>query len=628
MHRLRDRIMLGFRSYSARFVSLLALAACVGQATSQKPAPKEPSPDQDIPRLIDKLRDVAEGHPRDMPTRGTGFLSLGSSWFPMIYLTPASADILRDLVKRGAEAAPHLVAHLDDNRPTKFTIGRLEVRGHTGGRYFNDEYDYNSRTVKEPPAEVNRNLRHDFVSHTLTVGDLCFTVLGEIVNRNFTVLRPQPTGFIVVNSPTHSDALRKAIKNEWGNLTPESHKQSLIRDLLEPDREERRTGACLRLGYYYREALDPLVLRQLAEPTYDEIEVRQFIREKLYRAKDAKERKKLFDAFIAERGEVARQGILVYLFGDTKWTELTDAARVCLVELYGYPKGVEPKDGPHLMPLENGVQARFIDTLLFFPSTTIDQAVRKVLHATANEDLAHACVRYLVGRGADADIRRYVEQRLKGADELRRRQLESMQDLLGWTPLHVAAEVSEAATVERLILQGFPVDVRAANGQSPLHVASRHGNIDSMRILLKRKADPNLTDQQGRTPLLLTAHHEDAVEMLLSAGAKPSDILLATIAGRADLVKGFLAKDKALTEARTPGGATPLHLAAKLGHLEIMEVLLANGADVNARDSLKFTPLHWAGYVQDVSALLLVHKADRNAKAWDGSTPWDFGIER
>ena len=138
-------------------------------------------------------------------------------------------------------------------------------------------------------------------------------------------------------------------------------------------------GACLRLGYYYPELLEPLALKQLAAPRYNVFEVESLIREKLYLAKDAKERRLLFDAFVAKCGDVARQGILVYLFEDLHIQEADEgghlspglkekyAARACLVELFGYPEAVKSKDQPHLLPVENCTQARFIDTLVFFP---------------------------------------------------------------------------------------------------------------------------------------------------------------------------------------------------------------------------------------------------------------------
>ena len=60
------------------------------------------------------------------------------------------------------------------------------------------------------------------------------------------------------------------------------------------------------------------------------------------------------------------------------------------------------------------------------------------------------------------------------------------------------------------------------------------------------------------------------------------------------------------------------------------EILLSHGADVNARDRGKLTPLHRAAsYAQaDVVELLLMHKADRHAKSWDGKTALDYATEK
>ena len=41
-------------------------------------------------------------------------------------------------------------------------------------------------------------------------------------------------------------------------------------------------------------------------------------------------------------------------------------------------------------------------------------------------------------------------------------------------------------------------------------------------------------------------------------------------------------------------GDSPLHHAAWNGHKEIVELLIVNGADVNAKDNYKSTPLHFA----------------------------------
>ena len=586
---LGERTLVGEQQSCSRFIQALggveiALARLCGFALtgpdSQNQATQERPRNDDVSALINKLQETAEGDVGYMATMsGDGFLPLGMSQAGALLLgqKPAAASgTMRDLVQHGADAIPDLIAHLDDKRPTKITIHHESV---IGVMSFDDEYDYNRKTTK-PPKGVNRELSQTVdrrTTHTVTVGDLCFVALGQIVNRYFSAVRYQPTACIMINSPTESELLGIVIKQEWGGFTNERHKESLVRDFLQPDSEFRRAGACLRLGYYHPELLEPLALKQLAAQRYNVFEVQELIREKLYPAKDAKTRKRLFDAFLAKRGDVARQGILVYLFDDLGVQEADEgghaspplkkkyAARACLVELFGYPKVVKSKDQPHLLPVENCTQARFIDTLVFFPSAKIDQAVREILRSTEEDYLASACARYLMGRGADQEIRRYVEQRLPGADEKRRTELEQMRGRLGWTPLHVAAEVGEPQRIEGLILEGADVNARAANGQTPLHVAAEYGKFGAIHALLDRKADPNIKDLQHRTPAQLGIDFDNAVEMLLAGGAAPSDILVASFAGRADLVEALSAVDKVLVGARTPRGETPLHIAARLG---------------------------------------------------------------
>ncbi len=370
-----------------------------------------------IPSLIDKLEDTAEGGIGYMATMtGGGFLPLGTGSAEALLLGQVPAvpsTTMCELVKQGAAAVPYLITHLDDKRATKITI---KHHGLMGGLFFNDEYDFNNRTTKEPPVGVNQDLGNNGngpKEHTVTVGDLCFVALGQIVNRQFNAVRYQPTMCIMINSPTYSPVLREAIRKEWSNLTPERHKASLVQDFLYPDFEQRRIEASSRLGYYYPDVLEPLVLKQLAEPRYNVFKVQALVRERLYRTQDARDRKRLFDDFVAQRGDVARAGILVYLFDDLKIQEADErgslspplkekyAARACLVQLYGCPVDVRSQDRPHLLPVENCAQARFIEAILHFPTPKITEAVRAIMHSTEEEYLAEACAKYLAHQGKE-----------------------------------------------------------------------------------------------------------------------------------------------------------------------------------------------------------------------------------
>jgi ankyrin repeat protein len=63
-----------------------------------------------------------------------------------------------------------------------------------------------------------------------------------------------------------------------------------------------------------------------------------------------------------------------------------------------------------------------------------------------------------------------------------------------------------------------------------------------------------------------------------------------------------------------------LHLAVAKDHKDIAELLLANKADVNARDNNGVTPLHLAAG-RNVAELLLANMAEVNARDNHGATP-------
>ena len=75
-------------------------------------------------------------------------------------------------------------------------------------------------------------------------------------------------------------------------------------------------------------------------------------------------------------------------------------------------------------------------------------------------------------------------------------------------------------------------------------------------------------------------------------------------------------------------GTTPLHHAAEEGHKEIAELLIAKGADVNAKEGGDHTPLHRAavGGHEDVAELLIDKGVEVNAKNRLSLTPLDFAI--
>ena len=77
-------------------------------------------------------------------------------------------------------------------------------------------------------------------------------------------------------------------------------------------------------------------------------------------------------------------------------------------------------------------------------------------------------------------------------------------------------------------------------------------------------------------------------------------------------------------DCRDFSGFTSLYLACTLGNMQIAELLVASGANVDqAFGKRKQTLLHWAAEQSStgVATFLLSHKANVNAQQSDGSTP-------
>lgn len=145
--------------------------------------------------------------------------------------------------------------------------------------------------------------------------------------------------------------------------------------------------------------------------------------------------------------------------------------------------------------------------------------------------------------------------------------------------------------------------------------------------------DPNLLetrDAEGRTGLLLAVYHgQHEVVNLLTDRRPGTDVFEAAASGQAGRIRDLLRGDPDRLRAVSSDGFSPLGLAAFFGNPEVVEILLASGADPNqaSRNTMRVTPLHSGAAHGDpdvalrVCRLLLEAGADPDAPQAGGWRP-------
>lgn len=158
----------------------------------------------------------------------------------------------------------------------------------------------------------------------------------------------------------------------------------------------------------------------------------------------------------------------------------------------------------------------------------------------------------------------------------------------GQTALMWATAERHREVVRALLAGGANVRAASAIGFTPLLFAARNGDLDTASVLVEAGADVNQIGNDGThaLPLAIVSGHAAFAKYLIEQGANVNGTMhgvsaLHAAAGKVDLwIRDWLRARRASVDARSTAGLPSSE------RVELAKLLLARGADVNARTSV------------------------------------------
>ena len=183
-------------------------------------------------------------------------------------------------------------------------------------------------------------------------------------------------------------------------------------------------------------------------------------------------------------------------------------------------------------------------------------------------------------------------------------------------PLHVAADSGDIAGIKKLLGDCNNPNQVDFHYRTPLHYAASNGNIPAMTLLLKAGAIVDVQDFNELFPLNLaiSGNHFDAVKFLIKAGAKINNKALGELTAlhwalEKDIhpqIPIYLIQAGADVNAMDDEKNSPMHYAVRMKNLEIVKALLKAGANPESENSMRTTPLVLAVITDDLQMIQLL----------------------
>lgn len=197
------------------------------------------------------------------------------------------------------------------------------------------------------------------------------------------------------------------------------------------------------------------------------------------------------------------------------------------------------------------------------------------------------------------------------------------------TSLYFAAEYGNELVVQNLLSADKPensiINLQDSSGSSPLMVACMKGHTGIIKLLLQADANVTLCSKEGENALyyaLRPGSEDFAMEILIRTMSADDFKDIADVFYRAAELGFERVVRHCLGSITMEQGKKAMHRAASNGHLQVVELLLQYGVEVDSKDSYDLTPLSIAAEAgeADIVKLLLKHNANACLRFSEGET--------
>lgn len=238
--------------------------------------------------------------------------------------------------------------------------------------------------------------------------------------------------------------------------------------------------------------------------------------------------------------------------------------------------------------------------------------------------LSEKAVINLKNKAGETPLTLAIKKRNKAIIEIvAQRGKAALKNELDEAPLWLAVEQGDLYLVQMLIDKGARVDVRS-KGSTPISRAVETGQMRILALLLKNEANPSIKDEDGTLPLAKAVSAKDlAVAKMLLKKSKQAhkDANWKNAIGEPLLQSAIQTENQAIIKLLLDYGAqanalnyfdnSSLHLAAELGQVETLKILMEKRANPELENMMGETALDLARQKQHQSAVELLSGWDQ-----------------